>query len=83
MPRPPSTPYNPFNSGDLRYQLRCAQPSFQLHPSSFEGSMAAWGRQVLDTLWPQLSRTIAAVPAGRCRRRGEAAVDRKRGGVGM
>ena len=44
-----------------------AQPSFQLHPSSFEGSMSAWGRQVLDTLWPQLSRTIAAATARECR----------------
>jgi len=44
-----------------------AQPSFQLHPSSFEGSMAAWGRQVQDTLWPQLSRTIAAATARECR----------------
>lgn len=44
-----------------------AQPSFQLHPSSFEGSMAAWGRQVQDALWPQLSRTIAAATARECR----------------
>jgi len=44
-----------------------AQPTFQLHPSSFEGPMAAWGRQVQDTLWPQLSRTIAAATARECR----------------
>jgi len=29
--------------------------------------MAAWGRQVQDTLWPQLSRTIAAATARECR----------------